>query len=251
MIWQSCDGPAHIRPLSGSLYRLVESQQQVATMGYVDTLEEQTLLEELLDGAKPAYPADAADLHYLLKTPFRYPPLKWGSRFGRTHERGIFYAAPGVDTTLAECAYYRFVFWDSMQTTESVARSSIRTEHTMFSANYKTQFGVRLQDPPFDQHAAALTHTSDYSSTQQLGSAMREAGVEAFEYTSARHPNGGQCAALFSTAAFAQKKPHELQQWLCELTADRVSYKQIGETTVTHFKRSGLLVDGKLPIPAM
>jgi hypothetical protein len=38
------------------LYRLVENQEQVATLGYVDTLEEQAVLEELLETSKPDYP---------------------------------------------------------------------------------------------------------------------------------------------------------------------------------------------------
>lgn len=57
---------------------MVESQEQVATLQLVDTLEEQALLEELLESSKPPVPADAEPLHYLLKTPFRYPPLRWG-----------------------------------------------------------------------------------------------------------------------------------------------------------------------------
>jgi hypothetical protein len=53
---------------------MVESQEQIATRGYVDTLAEQSVLEELLEESKPAYPDKTTDLHYLLKTPFRYPP---------------------------------------------------------------------------------------------------------------------------------------------------------------------------------
>ncbi len=86
MIWQACRGAEHIGPLAGELFRLVESQAQVATLDYVDTLAEQALLEDLLETVKPPWPADSARLHYLLRTPFRYPPLPWGSRFGQRHE---------------------------------------------------------------------------------------------------------------------------------------------------------------------
>ncbi|MDP1329436.1 hypothetical protein Q6280_28035, partial [Klebsiella pneumoniae] len=74
-IWLECGGLERIKPIRGVLYRLVESQEQVATVGYVDSLEEQAVLEELLEGSKPAYPGDlqSQPLHYLLKTPFRYP----------------------------------------------------------------------------------------------------------------------------------------------------------------------------------
>ena len=59
-IWRQCKGERHIRPLQGRLVRLVESQEQVATLQLVDTLEEQALLEELLESSKPPVPADAA-----------------------------------------------------------------------------------------------------------------------------------------------------------------------------------------------
>ncbi len=48
MIWDTCHGSRYIAPLKGTLYRLIESQAQIATLGHVDTLEEQTLLEEML-----------------------------------------------------------------------------------------------------------------------------------------------------------------------------------------------------------
>ena len=64
-IWERCDGTSHIAPISGTLYRLVESQEQVATLSYVDTLEEQEILEALLETAKPPYPTQERDLHYL------------------------------------------------------------------------------------------------------------------------------------------------------------------------------------------
>lgn len=113
-IWRQCKGERHIRPLQGRLVRLVESQEQVATLQLVDTLEEQALLEELLESSKPPVPADAEPLHYLLKTPFRYPPLRWGSRFGRRHEPSLFYAALKLETAMAESAYYRCVLWSGM-----------------------------------------------------------------------------------------------------------------------------------------
>ena len=43
-LWQQCQGELQIKPIKGELLRLVESQEQIATLGYVDTLEEQALL---------------------------------------------------------------------------------------------------------------------------------------------------------------------------------------------------------------
>jgi hypothetical protein len=248
MIWENCQGTHHIQPIAGTLFRLVESQEQIATMGYVDTLEEQALLEEMLENIKPTYPTESEHYHYLLKTPFRYPPLKWGSRFGRTHEPSIFYGGGNINATLAESAYYRFLFWFSMN--GEPVKDKIRTEHTLFSVGYQSNQGISLQNPPFVNYVAELAHRQNYSPCQQLGSAMREAEVEGFEYLSARDPLKGICIGLFTPRAFAQKKPLEMNQWLCEMSARDVSFKQLGNRTIYSFALDNFLVDGELPYPA-
>src|SRR5690606_6678737 len=48
VFYYACTGAKHIRPIKGTLRRLVESQEEVATLEYVDTLEEQAVLEEML-----------------------------------------------------------------------------------------------------------------------------------------------------------------------------------------------------------
>lgn len=247
-IWERCQGGQYIQPLSGTLYRLVESQEQVATLHYVDTLEEQALLEDLLEQVKPDHPLPVEGLHYLLKTPFRYPPLAWGSRFGRTHESGIFYGGCAIATTLAEAAYYRFVFWYSMQ--GEPVKDHLRSEHTLFSAGYRCARGIRLQEPPFQAHEKLLRHPQAYAPTQQLGSAMRAAEVEAFEYRSARDPGQGICVGLFTPRALRNKKPSAMHQWLCEITADTVQFRRFGDKETLAFPLPTFLVDGKLPLPA-
>lgn len=248
MIWANCNGPAHIAPISGTLCRLVESQEQIATLGYVDTLEEQALLEELLETVKPPLPEETNELHYLLKTPFRYPPLKWGSRFGRTHENGIFYGGKSVETTLAECAYYRFIFWYSMDAVP--VKDKIRTEHTLFSATYHSKKGIQLHKEPFRQYYSVLRHPGDYLQTQLLGSDMREAGVEVFEYESARDPGHGICIGLFTARAFFGRQPENKNQWLCELTEKTVIFKQLSQNVIHRFLLDDFLYKGKLPFPA-
>lgn len=247
MIWQACNGPEHIRPIEGQLYRLVESQEQIATLGYVDTLDEQALLEQMLDQAKPVSQPDCASLHYLLSTPFRYPPLKWGSRFGRIHERSLFYGGKTVGAALAESAFYRFVFWHSMDTP---AKDRIRSEHTLFSVRYQTARGIQLQAAPFSRYQAELTDPVHYLPAQLVGTAMRAAQVDAFEYCSARDPERGLCVGLFSPNAFRQKKPQETSQWFCELAADRVSFTQLRSGKVINYSLAVFLVDGMLPMPA-
>uniref|UniRef100_A0A486XM25 RES domain-containing protein n=1 Tax=Rheinheimera sp. BAL341 TaxID=1708203 RepID=A0A486XM25_9GAMM len=248
MIWQACNGERHLTPLSGTLFRLVESQEQAATLSLVDTLQEQALLEQLLEQTKPPVPPAAEDLHYLLKTPFRYPPLKWGSRFGSVYEPGIFYAGCSVAVTLAESAYYRMIFWQSMPT--PAPKPILRTAHTLFSVSYQTERGIALHQPPFNQHQAQLTSKTDYQHTQQLGSAMRSAGVDAFEYQSARAPGSEHCIGLFNPSPFVTHQPNHSSQWLCELSAQQVVFKQHGETQLHSFSTEQFWVEGKLPLPA-
>jgi hypothetical protein len=248
LIWQECDGAQAIRPIAGRLWRLVESQEQVATLELVDTLEEQILLEDMLETSKPAYATHDDGLHYLLKTPFRYPPLPWGSRFGSTHERGIFYAGKSISTALAESAFYRLVFWHSMQAPP--VKPVMRSEHTLFSVDYRTPMGIRLQDSPFDRHEAALRHPAEYQPTQQLGQAMREAGVHAFEYLSARDANKGICIGLFDSDVFVQQQPLTIQPWLCQLNANEVSFKANHGTELYRFGIEQFLFHDELPRPS-
>ena len=248
-IWQVCNGIQQIRPLRGRLVRLVESQAQVATLQLVETLAEQALLEELLENSKPPLPDSHEPLHYLLHTPFRYPPLRWGSRFGRVHEPSLFYGAQRLETAMAEAAYYRFVLWSGMANPPPSGR--IRSEHSSFEARYQVQRGIQLQRPPFAGYQAAVGHPRDYAASQALGSAMRAAEVQAFEYRSARCPEAGINVALFVPAALAEKRPRNLQAWLCETTADYVAFKHAQVPDQPRlFPLQGFLLEGQLPLPA-
>ena len=91
-IWTRCAGDSEIRALRLSPWRVVEAQHQVSTRKLVDSADEQILLEELIERVKPA-DRTGGRWHYLLATPFRYPPLRHGSRFGGRHEPGIWYGS--------------------------------------------------------------------------------------------------------------------------------------------------------------
>lgn len=246
-LWDTCRLAAAVRPIGGELYRLVESQEQVATMQLVDSLEAQSLLEEMLDAVKPPLSPASAHLHYLLSTPFRYPPLRHGSRYGRRHEPSLCYGALTPATVLAESAYYRFVFWHGMQTPPP---APIRSEHTLFSARYATPRGLQLQSGPCMAQRTILTHPADYTATQALGSAMRVASIEAFEYPSARCPEGGTNVALYTPAAFAAPRPLEMQPWLGETTAATVTFAQPQSRALRKFPIETFTVEGRLPWPA-
>lgn len=248
MIWDACNGAQQISGLAGTLHRLVESQEQIATLGYVDTLDEQALLESMLEVSKPTYKENLTAYHYLLSTPFRYPPLKWGSRFGAANEPSLFYGGKTINVTLAESAYYRFVFWNSMS--GAPIKPQIKSEHSLFSVNYQSQCGINLQQAPFHNYQQELSSPTQYKQSQQIGAAMRAADVEVFEYASAREPEQGTCVGLFTASAFKTKQPKNMSQWLCETTADEVLFKSAATNTITRFKLESFLVDNTLPMPA-
>jgi hypothetical protein len=233
--------------LAGAVHRLVESQEQVATNALVRTLAEQALLEELLETSKPPLPAAAAGLHYLLATPFRYPPLRFGSRFGRRFEPSLFYAARSDDTALAEGAYYRFVFWSGMAVPPP---APLQTRHTMFTVAIHAEPGLQLQAPPFDAYAETLAHRSDYAATQALGTALRQAGFEALEYVSARDPARGINVALFTPVVIAARRPERESEWLCETHAALVRFYNREVNRLLEFPLDTFTVDGSLPTPA-
>ena len=220
--WASLNREDAFSSIQGRLWRLVESQEQVATNRLVSSMDESAVLEQLLEGRKPPYPAGTERLHYLLATPFRYPPLPWGSRFGREWEPGIFYGSCDLQTAQAETAYYRLRFWQGM----SVPPPSgvLITQHDSFSADYACPTGARLQNPPWAQWQASLTHRSDYSTSQAAGSWLRQQGVEGFEFESARCPQKGINVALFKPEGLHSETPLEVQPWLCETRADSVAF---------------------------
>lgn len=79
---------------------------------------------------------------------------------------------------------------------------------------------------------------------------MRGAGVEVFEYVSARDPQQGLYVGLFALQAFAQTHPKQTQAWLCELRAQVVRFKSISQNQIVRFPLNLFLVDDTLPQPA-
>lgn len=244
--WSTIIGHAPRQSLQGILWRVVESQEDIATLDLVDTLAEQSLLEELLDDSKPTMPESARELHYLLSTPFRYPPLQWGSRFGTATEASLFYGALKPETAFAELAFYRFVFRAGMET--DFPQKTIVTNHTLFSAKYILNPGLDLRVAPFENYSDILRHKSNYGSAQKLGTAMRTAGFNGFHFTSARCPNKGTNVALFTPDGISSKRPVEQNQCYCETGAEYVSVKVAFD--IYNFPLDIFLVGGALPTPA-
>ena len=246
-IWTQCAGRSEVRPLTLTPWRVVESQHQVSTRKLVDTLDEQALLEELIDAAKPS-DITAGRLHYLLATPFRYPPLPFGSRFGARRERGIWYGAETVATAMAEVAYYRLVFLEGT----SAPLRDVTVELTAFRVQARTARGVDLVVKPFAAHRRAIASPIRYLATQTLGDAMRADGVEMCRYPSARAPDGGVNVAVFVPSVFGRSAPQGFQRWHCSASRDGVELARRDFTARESlvFARRAFLVGGKLPTPA-
>ena len=242
--WAACLAATPRVTLTGTLLRLVESQAQVATNQLVSSLERQAVLEDLLEATKPRLRAGTEHLHYLLATPFRYPPLKHGSRFGTRSAPSLFYGALRTSTVLAEAAYYRFLFWYGMVTPPT---AKLNTQHTLFGAAYQTDQGVQLQAPPLAAYQAQLCSPSDYSASQALGIVMRDAGIAAFEFTSARDPERGINVALFTPLPLIRPTPVIQAAWLAELSAERVSFYATHNREHHAFALDAFRVAGRLP----
>lgn len=246
-IWTRCAGDSEIRALRLEPWRAIESQHQVSTRRLVDTDAEQRLLEEMIEAAKPPERASRR-LHYLLFTPFRYPPLRHGSRFARRTERGLWYGSETMRTAFAEVAYYRLLFLEGT----SADLGLVETELTAFHCDVRTDRGVDLTVPPFAAHESVLRSPASYGETQALGEAMRGAGVEAFRYRSARDVRGGINVAVITPAAFGRRQPRGFESWHCTASRERVEVASRGYfgRVVHAYPREDFLVDGRLPAPA-
>ena len=244
-IWAECSDKISPVSLSGEIFRVVESQEKIATNELVDTLEEQALLEEMLDQTKPAIPETAQDLAYLLFTPFRYPPLQYGSRFGRRFEPSLFYGSRKLATALAEMAYYRLHFWFDMSVPPPAGK--LKTQHTAFSAEIKTAKGLKLQATPFLEYETRLMNKARYNDTQALGRSMRENGIDAFEYFSARESEKGLNVGLFNADVLTKKKPGSTENILC--STDAMGVKFMDESSLVYiYPLDQFLVNDAFPL---
>jgi hypothetical protein len=239
--------PLRLRPLQGSPWRVVEAQHLVSTRKLVDALEEQVLLEELLETSKPPN-VTPRQLHVLLATPFRYPPLKHGSRFGGRYEPSLWYGSDSQRTLFAELSYYRLVFLEGT----SAEIGTLRTWHTAFTVRFRTSKGLDLTRAPFDARREEIASPTSYAASQALGSEMRESGVEAFRFPSARDSARGTNIGIFTPAAFGAARPRSFETWHCTASRERVEVvrRDFFEERAFTFPRGEFLVDDGLPAPA-
>lgn len=222
-MWTATALASEARAAKGVIWRVVEDQHRASTRKLVDTVEEHDLIENLLDRDKPPYPPEMDELHYLLKTPFRYhPPPPFGSRFRRPlSDAGVFYASEDIRTALAELAHWRLKFFRDAPDS-ALPRHEERL--TVFSARYATNRQLDLTRAPFDKDRKRWTRRDDYSETQALAERAREAGIAVIRYESVRDVEHGANVALLTPGAFVGRRPLAQQTWYLYLAATEINF---------------------------
>lgn len=208
------------RQVSLQAWRAVEAQHKAATMKLVDTLEEQHLLEQILEESKPPLPEEARHLHWLLFTPFRYPPLPRGSRFRGADDPGVFYGADERRTACAELGYWR---WRFLMESELDVLDPI--QQTLFQVQLDGP-AVDLSKSPWRAQRKKWMDPADYSHCQTLARELRQQSVQMIRYESVRDPAGGMCVAVLEPGAFSRPDPICNQTWILSVSRGRVVWQQ-------------------------
>lgn len=231
---------------ANSVCRMVETQEYAATTSLVDDLEEQAILEQILDDFKPSYADDTQDLHYLISTPFRYPPLKYGSRFGTITEPSYFYASESIQTCLAEAAFYRFYLIDGTQTPFPKV---IQSEHSLFFVQVSSNHALDLTQISDTEIQNQLTDPASYALTQKVGLQARKDGADLLRYFSARSQEQGINVAIDNHTIIQSKKPEDKIEYICQLDPQTgiLRFSQ-PRTFPVMFTKKQFLVQGELPL---
>jgi len=233
------------KPYNSKIYRIVESQEKVATMQLVDTLDEQALLEDLIETTKPTI-FNKHSHHYLIQTPFRYPPLKHGSRFGTRYEKSIFYAGETLESALCESAFYGFYFLSRMSIPY---REAIINHKASFSVILQSNHHIDLTQIEDCTIREQISHQEDYAVPQALGRLMRKKGAQSFSYFSARCPEKVNIGVFDIEAILGD--PIEPLHWELKQTQTSISFLcfQKPELNIA-FDIELFLVDDRLPHPS-
>lgn len=232
------------------VFRAVEGQSYISTRQLVDSDAEQEVLEELIESVKPDYPLEmngTDDYHYLLRSPFRYPPLDYGSRFGTKEEPSIWYGSKDLFSALHEIAFYRFLF---IEQSEAEFEKDI-LDYSIFSVEIFSEKGLDLTDDPFKKDELEISNPLSYEFSQDLGKKMRENEVEIFIFRSARSEKLLKNIGIFSIGPFKSKNIDEnlIRPYTMFVDA-KEGVLSIRDTVNSsqEFERDYFLVDGKFPL---
>lgn len=245
-MWTPSELASEAAAIRADAWRVVEAQHQIATRRLTDSDRAQMLLEDILEASKPAYPVGCERLHYLLKTPFRYQPTQYGSRFRRRFSTfGVFYAAEVLQAALAEVAFHRLRFFNAMAT-------PVFPQHavplTAFSVRVRAERGIDLTRAPLLRDALHWLATDDYSVTQTLADAAHAAHIEVIRYASVRDPQHRACIALLDPQAFRSRRPQRIQTWFVHVRFEEVVFWRDRDEHCV-FARKLFEVKGELPDP--
>lgn len=234
--------------LDGVVLRLVEQQGAQATRRTTNSLDEQAWLEDFLEASKPELPSaeECAVRHRLLLTPFRYRQ-RHGSRFATRWERGLFYGSRSRFGCLLEGAYYELVFQNGPE--RPFPRSSAMRK-ALFHVQVRTLRGLKLQEHGSRRLQAKLRDPMGSHFCQGMGREMREAGIEAFEYHSARSVEDVIQMGAISCCVFTST-PFDQVEVVVEANGNEVAIRCLDDNTVHHFQTPQFEVNGVLPPAAV
>jgi hypothetical protein len=155
----------------------------------------------------------------------------------------MFYGSRSRGGSLVEAAYYALLFWDGLI---DPPPGPIRRRQTLFSVLISAARGLQLQAIAAEGAQARLRDPLHYGSTQQLGEWMRDQGLEAFEYLSARSQDSLVQVGVLTPAVF-QSTPFDQVEITTELRGDHVSFLCHDDDQLHRYRRELFLIDGQLP----
>lgn len=218
-----CVEKSEFIPLELKGFRCVEDQSQSATKNLVDNILEHDILEQEIEHSKPVIPSFCRNLHFLISTPFRYRPAKWGSRFGTRNQPSMLYGSLEENTALAETAYYQLRFFLASRGKFKVTTKAF----CVFEINIKSVFGFNLTTSEFDFFKNALKSVDVYSETQSVGTHLRNRNVEAFLFWSARC-DGTNFALFTPKCVIGGSKTPPQKHWEASVSSNRIVFSRRG-----------------------
>jgi hypothetical protein len=228
-----------------SVCRIVETQEYSATLSLVSNLDEQSVLEQILDDYKPPYAYGTENRHYLISSPFRYPPLEYGSRFGSRLEPSYFYASETIECCLAEAAFYRFML---LEGTVVPCPNTITSKHDLFYVNVWSNAAVDLCNIEDSEIQNALQNPSSYQTTQHVGKYCREQSATLLRYYSARCNSGGSNVAVDNHTVIASQTPFNVTSYMCELDGKNGKVRFLAPRAFPlTYQKSMFMVNGQFP----
>ena len=198
------------RPYRHNLWRVIEAQSRVATMGIVDTIDEQAVLERALEETKPPLPAACRHLNYQFRSPFRYGKYPRASRFRRAgRSLGVWYGSEEPLTAVCESIWGALRFYAASPATPMPRRP---VEHSAVQADVRVARAVDLTAPEMASEGR-WTDPNDYTECLAFADRVRAEGGSAIRYASVRHPDHWPNVAVLGCEAFAQPDPIGRQTW--------------------------------------